>query len=167
VEAEVGELEFGDPGRRPPNVKHLDELEGGFGGRVFSLGEAAGAQETGLNLVRLDAGEEGAPPHCHSAEEEVFVVLAGGATLTLTPAPARAERGVAEEEHALRAGHVVARPAGTGVCHSFRAGAEGMTYLAYGTREPNDITYYSRSRTFFLRGVGVHGRVEPVAFADR
>ena len=29
--------------------------------------------------------------------------------------------------------------------HSFRAGGTGYVYLAYGTRELNDIAYYPRS----------------------
>ena len=39
------------------------------------------------------------------------------------------------DEHPLRAGDVVSRPAGTGIAHALRAGAEGLTYLAYGTRD--------------------------------
>jgi uncharacterized cupin superfamily protein len=68
----------------------------------------------------------------------------------------------AEAEHALRAGHVVARPPGTGVPHTFRAESAQMTMLSYGTREPNDIAYYARSHIVYLRGVGVFGRMEPV-----
>ena len=51
-----------------------------------------------------------------------------------------------------------ARPA-TGVPHSFRAGDGGLTYLAYGTREPSDIAYYPAPREVSLRGVGVRFRV--------
>ena len=40
----------------------------------------------------------------------------------------------------------------------------GSSYLAYGTREPNDICYYPRSGKVFLVGVGVVGRIEPVDF---
>jgi uncharacterized cupin superfamily protein len=41
------------------------------------------------------------------------------------------------------------------VPHSFRAGEAGLTYLAYGSREANDIVYYPRTREVKLRGVGV------------
>jgi uncharacterized cupin superfamily protein len=58
-------------------------------------------------------------------------------------------------EHELRAGHVVARPAGTGEAHAFRSGPDGFTYLAYGTREPSDTAYYPETRTVALRGLGV------------
>jgi hypothetical protein len=44
-----------------------------------------------------------------------------------------------------RAGSVVARPARMRVGHGFRGGG-GMKLLAYGTREPNDIAWYPRSK---------------------
>ena len=52
----------------------------------------------------------------------------------------------------MRAGHVVSRPAGTGLAHSFRAGPDGLEYLAYGQREPNDIVYYPDSGKVVLCG---------------
>ena len=62
----------------------------------------------------------------------------------------------------IRAGHVVSRPAGTGVSHVFRAGDSGLTYLAYGTREPGDVCYYPRSNKIAFRGVGVMARLERI-----
>ena len=41
-----------------------------------------------------------------------------------------------------------------------------MTYLAYGTREPNDICWYPRSNKVFLRGVGVIARLELLDYHD-
>jgi uncharacterized cupin superfamily protein len=41
-----------------------------------------------------------------------------------------------------------------------------MTYLAYGTREPNDITYYPRSNKIFFRGVGLIARLENLDYSD-
>jgi uncharacterized cupin superfamily protein len=105
-------------------------------------------------------------PHCHSEEEEIFVILEGSATLQLWPSPLRAERGMPYEEHALRPGHVVARPAGSGVSHSFRAGDDGVTMLIYGTRKPNDMCFYPRSNKISWRGLGVMARVEPLAHTD-
>ncbi len=62
-------------------------------------------------------------------------------------------------EHQVRAGSVVARVTGTGVAHAFRAGAHGMTALMYGTRDPNDICYYPRSKKVFFTGLGVIARL--------
>jgi uncharacterized cupin superfamily protein len=71
-----------------------------------------------------------------------------------------------EEEHPVRAGHVVSRPAGTRVAHSFRGGEGGMTLLVYGTRDPNDICYYPRSNKVYFRGVGLMARLENLDYMD-
>jgi uncharacterized cupin superfamily protein len=61
---------------------------------------------------------------------------------------------------------VISRPPGTRISHSFRGGETGLTYLAYGTREPNDMCYYPRSNKVFLRGLGVIARLEQLAYSD-
>jgi len=66
----------------------------------------------------------------------------------------------------VRRGHVISRPAGTRISHCLRAGDAGLTYLSYGTREPNDICYYPRSGKVFLSGIDVVGRIEQVDFWD-
>jgi uncharacterized cupin superfamily protein len=161
-EADAGEPEVGEPSERPPRIVATEAVEQaafGNGGDVSSLcrdlGEAAGSVRTGLNHITVEPGKLGAPPHCHSAEEELFVVLDGGGTLLL-----------GDEEHAVRAGHVVSRPAGTRVAHAFRGGAGGLTYLAYGTREPTDIAFYPRSGKISFRGVGVIARLERLEYWD-
>ena len=68
-----------------------------------------------------------------------------------------------EQETPVRAGHVVSRPAATGVSHVFRAGDGGLTYLAYGTREPGDVCYYPRSNKIAFRGVRVMARLERIS----
>jgi uncharacterized cupin superfamily protein len=168
-EAEAGEPEVGEPAERPKTIVNLEDAPSEFGGRARSLAEGTGSELTGLNWVSLEAGEEGAPPHCHSAEEEIFVVLDGEGVLELWPAP-QASRlyggDVARETDAVRRGSVIARPPGTRIAHGFRAGPEGMTYLAYGTREPNDIAYYPRTQKVFLRGVGLIARLESLEYDD-
>jgi uncharacterized cupin superfamily protein len=93
-------------------------------------------------------------------------VLAGSGTLELTPGPRPLTGADREERHALRAGHVLSRPPGTRLSHCLRAGEDGMTYLAYGTRDPSDVCYYPRSNKFFLRGIGLIGRLEPLDYWD-
>ena len=70
------------------------------------------------------------------------------------------------EEHPVRRGSVVARPAGTGVAHAFRGGPGGLSLLAYGTRDPRDVAYYPRSGKVSLRGVGVVGRLDVLDYWD-
>lgn len=167
AEAKLG-IPEGEPGERPPNVVALDDVEGDYGGISKRLGAAGGARRCGLNRIALPPNEEGAPPHCHSAEEEAFVVLAGEGTLELwgPPRPGEVPAAEPQETHAVHRGHVVSRPAGTRISHSFRAGPEGLTYLAFGTREPADVAYYPRSNKIFWRGLGLIARLEPLDYSD-
>jgi uncharacterized cupin superfamily protein len=167
-EAAAGELELPGPSARPANIVNAEGAEPEDGGAGAELGGRGGSVRTGLNWIRLDPGRRGPPPHCHSAEEEIFVVLDGGGLLELWPTPGthRLHPDFEFQEHPLRAGHVVSRPPGTRIAHSIKAGGEGLTYLAYGTREPNDICYYPRSNKIFLRGVGLIARLEPLAYMD-
>jgi uncharacterized cupin superfamily protein len=135
---------------RPANVVALDDVPAIFDGRARRAGKAAGAVATGLNHVSLPPGGQGAPAHCHSQEEELFVVLDGDGALELW---GRGEQ--SPENHPLRAGDVVSRPAGTGVAHALRPGEHGLTYLAYGTREPSDMCFYPQSGRVSLRGLGI------------
>jgi uncharacterized cupin superfamily protein len=162
------DLEWPEPSPRPASIVRLEDLEGDYGGMVKHPGRAAGAKLSGLNWAALPPNDEGAPPHCHTAEEEIFVVLDGEGTLELWAPPRPGEMPAAEpqETHALRRGHVVARPPGTRISHSFRSGPGGMTYLAYGTREPGDVCYYPRSNKIFFRGLGLIARLEPLDYFD-
>jgi uncharacterized cupin superfamily protein len=147
---------------RPRNVVALTDAPTAFGGTARLLGEAAGARATGLKHITLPPGGEGAPAHCHSEEEELFVVLDGGGTLQLWP-----RGGIAEglDQHLLRTGDVISRPAATGVAHALRAGDRGLTYLAYGTRKPGDMCFYPETGRVSLRGLGIALRspeIEPL-----
>jgi uncharacterized cupin superfamily protein len=173
-EVSAGEPPVGELAPRPANVVNVGDERFGEGAwragtrkpGLRQLGAAAGSEQTGLNHETLAPGKLSAPPHCHSAEEEIFAVLEGGGTLELTPAPLAAERGAESEEHELRRGTVIARPAGTKIAHALRAGDSGMTYLAYGTREPNDLAYYPRSQKIYFRGLGIIARVEHLDYWD-
>jgi uncharacterized cupin superfamily protein len=161
IEAQAEPLVFADPSPRPANITSL-----AAGDEWRPLGAEAGAEETGLTWMRIAEGRLSGPPHCHSADEEVFVVLDGHGVLELWPSPVAAGDGAVREEIPLRAGHVVARPPSTGVAHALRAGPGGMTLLAYGTNPPNDVCYYPRSNKLYWRGVGVIGRVESLDYRD-
>jgi uncharacterized cupin superfamily protein len=146
AEAAAGELERPEPGDRTANVVSLDDVHATSfpGSRVRAVGAAAGSARAGLNHVALEPGQGGAPPHCHTLEEELFYVLEGSGTLRHGDAA-----------HPLQPGDVVARPASTAVAHSLMAGDEGLTYLVYGTREPGDSVYYPQAGQVRLRGLGV------------
>jgi uncharacterized cupin superfamily protein len=150
----------GEPAPRPPGIVAVADVEGeerrrGDTGIVRrNVGIALGSRATGMRVLEIDPGMHGYPAHCHSAEEELFVVLDGEGTLLLGHA----------DEHPVRRGHVVSRPAGTGVAHRFRAGDRGLTVLAYGERKADDVAWYPRSQKVFMRGIGVAFRAEPVDY---
>jgi uncharacterized cupin superfamily protein len=153
-----------------PRRINLDEAESAFegdAGRWVLLARQAGAVHAGVNFGRLEAGHDGAPPHCHSADEELFVFLEGGSTFDLWPPPLRVLDQQAEKESLqVRAGHVVSRPPSTGVSHHLRANEAGVTFLVYGTRRPNDVCYYPRSNKIYWRGLGLITRLEPLTYSD-
>jgi uncharacterized cupin superfamily protein len=161
-EAELGAPELpGQPGPRPQTIVNVSDVPGEplerprVGRTRRNLGRAVGSARTGLQHVEVASGKESTAQHCHSVEEEIFVVLAGDGVLVL-----------GEEELPVRAGSIVARPAGTGVAHMFRAGEAGLTYLAYGTRDSADVCYYPRSNKISFRGVGVVARLERLEYWD-
>ena len=73
---------------------------------------------------------------------------------------------IGDEEIDVRGGHVISRPAGQPEAHAFRAGRDGLTLLAFGTRVPDDVCWYPRSKKLFFRGLGVIGRVETLDYWD-
>jgi uncharacterized cupin superfamily protein len=157
-EAAAGPLELPQATPRPPCIVALDDVEaevmdqGRYADSARGLGLAAGSLRTGLNHAVMAAGKWSCPPHWHAAEEELFVVLEGGGDLVLFD-----NRGETVEEHPLRAGHCVARPGPSRPkrAHALRAGPEGITYLAYGMRRPDEVVYYPISRKAWLGSVMV------------
>jgi uncharacterized cupin superfamily protein len=156
LEAGAGDLELPAPeATRPPTiVATRDVAPEPRGDRTADsqrrdLGAAAASLLSRISHAQLAPGAPSSPFHCHGAEEELIIVLAGGGTLRL-----------GDERLAAKAGHVLARPPGTHVAHQFIAGDDGLTLLVCGTREPNDIVWYPDSRTVNLCGIGVEARLE-------
>jgi uncharacterized cupin superfamily protein len=163
VEAAGEPLAYGEPSPRPDNIKSVDEIEPGKARHqeYWYLTPEGTTQLAGLSWEKLEPRHRGNYPHCHSAEEEIYVIVDGTATLELW-----SSQGELTEETPLRPGHLVARPAGSGIAHSFRAGPDGVTMLTYGTRSPDDMAWFPRSRKVYLRAFGVVGRIEPLEYHD-
>jgi len=168
-EAAVGPPTWTELSARPERIVNVAEvatserLHGDVRSTMRRLGDAAGSERTGLSHYVVQPGQLMNPPHVHAAEEEIFVVLEGSGSLLLYPS---ARAGGEIEELPVRAGCTIARPAGTQRAHALRAGDDGLTLLAFGTRDPNDIVYYPRSGKISFRGVGVIGRIEQVDYWD-
>ena len=160
-EADEGPVERAEPGRRPANVVRLLDLptevedRPGWELEQRRVGGHFGTVNTGMSHLELAPGAKSFPFHCHSAEEELFVVLDGNGTLRL-----------GDGRHDLRPGHVVSRPAGTRIAHQFIAADSGLTVLAYSTIDPNDLAFFPDSNKVKLRGLNVMMRVEPVDYWD-
>jgi uncharacterized cupin superfamily protein len=166
-----GELAAGEAklGSRPLAIVFVDDVEarsvhrGTVDLQMRNVGVALGSRHLGVQHVVLAPGATSFPPHCHSEEEELFVVLEGDG-LCLMQQPGKT--GWEPEQQPVRLGNLVSLPPGTGVTHAFRAGPAGLTYLAYGTRESNDIRWYTRSQKVWFKGLAVMGRVEPLTYWD-
>ena len=88
-----------------------------LGGRWQRLGDAAGSTRVGIHRVGSTPGQMITPPHAHTAEEEIFHVLGGSATLWQDGRPARS-----------RAGDTIVHVAG-GPAHTLIAGDDGVEVL--------------------------------------
>jgi uncharacterized cupin superfamily protein len=161
-EAEAGPLELPDaPSPRPGTIAVAAEVEGEHKRRGSTdivrrnLGQALGARTTAMRLLEIAPGARSYPHHCHSAEEELFVVLEGEGTLRL-----------GEERMPVRAGHVIARPAGTGVAHSFWAGSDRLVIIAYGPSDSRDLCFYPDSNKILAAGLNVLFRIESIDYWD-
>jgi uncharacterized cupin superfamily protein len=149
LEAAQGPLELPDaPDPRPANVANIDEVPvetevlPGYDITEHNLAKAAGSVRSGLRHDVFAPGTRSCPPHWHTGEEELFLVLYGDGELQL-----------GDERFPIRSGSVVVRPSNSQVAHSFVAGPAGLTYLAYGTRDPNDVCFYPRSGKANIGGV--------------
>ena len=160
-DAACGEPDFPAPSPRPANIVNVHDVaprrwgEGSVATERRNLGGTAGSLSIGLTHIRVDPGRLSAPPHCHSAEEELFLVLDGTGTAI-----------IGDEQTAVRGGHVISRPAGTGRAHAFRAGDDGLTLLAFGQRVADDVRWYPQSQKIAFRGLGVIGRLELTDYWD-
>ena len=78
-EVAAGDIPMPERSPRPPRIVAAEDVPAQEypGARALDLGRAAGSVATGIKLAELGEGAEGAPPHCHGAEEEIFVVLDG------------------------------------------------------------------------------------------
>ena len=122
-----------------------------------TLGDSTGLTKLGVHFCRLPAGATSTTLHWHSHEDEWFYVVHAGEDARLLVwepedkdssggegeggAEGGAE-GVVPREERVQTGDFVGFKAGVRRARAFRAGGEEMVYLAGGSREPVDVTYY-------------------------
>lgn len=154
LENALDRIEVKDPpDDRPKTIVNIADAESIDYGETIARRflTAMGAHGIALNHAQMRPGAGAAPAHCHSHEEELFVVIDGDGVVTL-----------GDEEHPVRTGSVVGRPPGTGVAHSFRAGDGGMSLLMFSDKHPGDMTFYPDWGKVTLRGLGVTFKPEIV-----
>jgi quercetin dioxygenase-like cupin family protein len=102
-------------------VKTFDEFEGAFGGAMKLARHGLGVQSFGLQVTDFPPNADQYPEHDHShdAQEEVYIVVEGAATLQ-----------AGGEEHQLTPG-TFAR-VGPGEKRKIVTGAEGARVIAIG-----------------------------------
>jgi uncharacterized cupin superfamily protein/glyoxylase-like metal-dependent hydrolase (beta-lactamase superfamily II) len=123
----------------------------GYGARTLEIDGYTGAEKLGFRIAEIAPGQANCPLHWHGSEEELFVVLSGGATLVTS-------RG----EYDVRAGDYI----------TFRTRPEGAHKIVNRTSEPceilmianNDLTdvcYYPDSHKLVIEQSGVLVRDNP------
>lgn len=143
-----------------PRLCHVEDCEryedrhGDVDLTEHMIGDRLGSEHSGLGLIRLAPDRRGYPLHVHSAEDERFVVLGGSGVARLDDA-----------EHPVARGSVVDAPA-KGPAHAFRAGPDGLVYLAWGEREPGDADYLPESGKVMLRGLRTIFRPQQLGYWD-
>jgi uncharacterized cupin superfamily protein len=129
---------------------------GRFGAGSREIGEAAGAVDLGYNLTLVKPGARSNPFHFHHAEEEAFYILEGHGVLR------QGDEKSGEERIAIRAGDVVAFPAGTGIAHQFINESDApLVYLAISTKERLDVAEYPDSDKVNVRSTRLIVRRSP------
>ena len=102
IEAQAPPLAYGEPQPRPANIVNVDEVEHERRGATATAPLAtagalgSGRASTGSGSTPASAGS---PPHCHSEEEEMFVILDGSAHARALAVAARRSDGARARGH--------------------------------------------------------------------
>ncbi len=106
------------------------------------LGRGTAAQKLGASFDILEPGKRGCPYHLHHAQEEMFVIIEGTATLR-----------VAGEMLPVKAGDVIFIPPGPEYPHQIINTSEApLKYLSISTMEVPEICEYPDSGKFLAEG---------------
>jgi uncharacterized cupin superfamily protein len=122
-----------------------------FNAAMGEVGRLIGAQKLDYAVGKMRKGEHYCPYHWHTAEEELFVVMAGTPTL-------RTPRGT----FALRPGDMVAFPTNARGAHRIWNDAdEDALVLMVANSDSHDVCYYPDSQKFVVEATGTLVREQP------
>ncbi len=125
------------------NIDELDLNDFGhgdaFAAKLGRIGDRIGAKAMGAMLIVVEPGKRAFPFHVHHVTEEMFVILEG-----------TGEYRFGEETYPIRAGDVLAAPAGgPEVAHQIvNTGSETLKYLGLSTRPGTEVVEYPDSNKF-------------------
>lgn len=124
-------------------ILNLDQLELGpfgegerFAARIGRISSELGAEQLGYNLTVIEPGRAAFPLHNHRKLEEAFFILEGQGELRL-----------GDERHPLRAGDMIACPAGgPDTAHQIiNTGVDELRMLAISTVVDAEVVEYPDS----------------------
>lgn len=120
-------------------------------GGIKDTGAWGGGHPFDLQQRRVPPGASVCPLHSHTAQWELFVILAGTATVrTSRPVAASASEWTPSITHAVRAGDAFVQPPGT--AHQItNTGAEDLVFFVIADNLPVDSTYYPDSGKWQLK----------------
>jgi uncharacterized cupin superfamily protein len=106
-----------------------------YDSRCARLARATAASKLGASIDTVAPGKRACPYHCHHAQEEMFIILAGQGTLR-----------VAGETLAVSAGDVIFIPPGPEYPHQLINTSQApLKFLSISTREPVEVVHYPDS----------------------
>ena len=132
-----------------------------FEARLGELGGPLGSRQLGYMLTVVPPGKRAFPYHSHRVNEEMFFVIEGEGELRF-----------GSERHPIRAGDVIACPAGgPEVAHQIvNTGTRELKYLGVSTMLSPEVVEYPDSRKFGVRaeiGPDADGRAQRFRFNGR
>ncbi|MEO1492954.1 MAG: cupin domain-containing protein [Pseudomonadota bacterium] len=137
------------------------EPEGGsdkFGSVMKRVGPVIGAKQLGCSYMEVPPGKRAFPFHNHHANEEMFIIVSGTGEIR-----------IGEATHPIRAGDVIACPAGgQETAHQIiNSGSEPLKYYSISTKHPTEIGEYPDSGKFIALAYGDTTGAEPVHYLGR
>ncbi|WP_028009330.1 cupin domain-containing protein [Solimonas flava] len=132
-----------------------------YAARMGMIGAKLGAQKLGYNLTEIPPGRRAFPFHNHRVNEEMFLILEG-----------TGEVRIGSQTHAVRAGDVIACPAGgREAAHQIiNTGTSPLRYLGVSTKLSPEIAEYPDSGKFGVLAEfppGADGQAQGFRFVGR
>ena len=132
-----------------------------YDARMGMVAPRLGAQKLGYNITAVPPGKRAFPFHNHRVNEEMFFVLEGAGEIR-----------IGEAVYALRAGDIVACPAGgKETAHQIvNTGKDELKYLAVSTKQSPEIAEYPDSGKFGVLAeypAGPDGKPQMFRFVGR